>query len=96
MTHKGGKRAKKSFHKLHLSKAMKERIEDLPHHQLAVLLTFIRALMAASAGRAHGAKKARSSKSHRKLSKGIHRVRIGKHMRKVNVLANGRWRFMKG
>jgi hypothetical protein len=95
MTHKGGKRAKKSFRKLHLSKTMKERIEDLPHHQLMVLLTFIRALMAASAGkgRRHGAK---SSKSHRKLSKGIHRVSINGHMRKVNVLANGRWRFMKG
>ena len=47
----------------------------------------------ASAGRAHGAKKHR--KKHH-LRAGIHRVRVGKHLRKVRVLANGKWMFMKG
>lgn len=32
----------------------------------------------------------------RKLRAGIHRVRINGKMRKVRVLNNGRWRFMKG
>jgi len=100
LTHKGGKKAKKQFRKLHLSRAMKEKIEDLPHSQLLVLLTFIRALMAASAGAGrarYGARKAKSSGSHRKLSPGVHRhVKVGKHFRTVRVLANGRWRFLKG
>lgn len=94
MTHKGGKKAKKSFRKLQLSRAMKEKIEDLPHSQLMVLLTFIRALMAASAGASkarHGARK-----TGRKLKAGVHRVKVGKKMRNVRVLANGKWRFLKG
>lgn len=95
MTHKGGKRAKKAFKSLKLSASMKEKIEDLPHSQLAVLLTFIRALMAASAGKAHrrtGAKK----KSTRHLKPGTHNVRIRGKMRRVKVLASGRWQFLKG
>ena len=33
----------------------------------------------------------------RKLSPGIHNVRVkGQGMRRVRVLANGQWRFMKG
>jgi len=46
-----------------------------------------------SAGRAHGAKK--HHKKHH-LRAGIHRVRVGRHMRKVRVLPNGKWMFMKG
>jgi len=41
-------------------------------------------------------RKGKKSKSGRKLSAGIHMVKIGKRMRKVKVLPNGRWRFMKG
>lgn len=37
-----------------------------------------------------------SKKSSRKLKAGIHRVVIRGKSRKVKVLANGRWRFMKG
>ena len=41
-------------------------------------------------GKVHGRHKA-----HR-LRAGVHRVNIKGKMRKVRVLANGRWRFMKG
>ena len=41
-------------------------------------------------------RKGKSRKSGRKLRAGIHRIKVGKRMRKVKVLANGRWRFMKG
>jgi hypothetical protein len=37
-----------------------------------------------------------AKKSHRRLSAGIHNVRVGKHMRRVRVLASGKWQFMKG
>lgn len=99
MTHKGGKKAKKLFHRVSLPKATKEKIENLPLSQLQLLLAFIRALIATSAGAgkaSRGAKTAKSSKSHRKLSPGVHRVKMPNGMRTVRVLANGRWRFLKG
>ncbi len=95
MTHKGGKKAKKAFHKLKLSSTMKEKIEDLPHSQLALLLVFIRALMASS-GRTVRAGKRKAGASHRRLKAGVHSVRVGGRMRKVRVNAKGQWRFMKG
>jgi hypothetical protein len=42
--------------------------------------------------RKHGGK---SRKKGRKLRAGVHNVRIRGKMRKVRVLENGRWRFMK-
>ena len=95
MTHKGGKKAKKQFRKLTLSRAMKEKIEDLPHSQLAVLLAFIRALMASS-GRTVRAGKRKAGAKTRHLRPGLHRVKVGKKMRNVRVLSNGKWRFLKG
>ena len=95
MTHKGGKKAKKLFHRVPLSKATKERIENLNHSQLELLIAFIRALMASS-GRTVRAGKRKAGASHRKLRAGVHRVKVGKRMRNVRVLANGKWRFMKG
>ena len=95
MTHKGGKKAKKLFHKVPLPKATKERIENLSHPQLQMLLAFIRALMASS-GRTVRAGKRKAGASHRKLKAGVHSVRVGGRMRKVRVNAKGQWRFMKG
>lgn len=46
--------------------------------------------------RRHSRRHGKKHKSGRKLSAGIHHVNIGGKMRKVKVLANGRWRFMKG
>lgn len=43
-----------------------------------------------------GRKKSSRKAKHRHLRAGIHHVRVGKKMRKVKVLANGKWRFMKG
>lgn len=43
-----------------------------------------------------GRKKSHSKAKHRHLRAGIHRVKVGKKMRKVKVLASGKWRFMKG
>ncbi len=95
MTHKGGKKAKKAFHRLKLSSTMKEKIEDLPMSQLHVLLVFIQALIASSRATAHAGKR-KAGDSHRKLRAGVHRVKVGKKMRNVRVLANGKWRFLKG
>lgn len=46
----------------------------------------------------HHAKKIkhRGKRSAHKLKAGIHHVKIRGKMRKVKVLGNGRWRFMKG
>src|SRR5690348_15646138 len=99
MTHKGGERAKKIFPKIHLSKSAKERIENLPHNQLLILLHFIEALLASSSRTVHaGKRKARSGakKARRKLSAGVHTVRVNGRERKVRVNAKGQWRFMKG
>ena len=43
-----------------------------------------------------GRKKSHSKAKHRHLRPGIHRVKVGKKMRKVKVLSTGKWRFMKG
>ena len=40
--------------------------------------------------------RAGSRKSGKRLSAGIHHVSIKGKLRKVKVLANGQWRFMKG
>jgi len=99
MTHKGGKKAKKLFHKVSLPKATKEKIENLPHSQLQLLLAFIRALIASSGRTVHAGKRKAGAKTHshtRKLRAGVHRVKVGSRMRNVRVLANGKWRFMKG
>ena len=49
-----------------------------------------------SGGRKSKHRKGRRHKSGRKLSPGVHRVNIRGKSRKVRVLNNGRWRFMKG
>lgn len=38
----------------------------------------------------------KAKSSGRKLRPGVHKVRINGTLRKVKVLTNGRWRFMKG
>ena len=43
----------------------------------------------------HHARKAGSKAKHH-LKAGIHHVRIRGKMRKVKILSNGQWRFMKG
>ena len=76
---------------------IKKKIRTYDAAELRALLIFIQALLGstARASRAHrGAKKHHKS---RKLSVGVHRhVKVGKHFRTVKVLANGKWRFLKG
>ena len=82
---------------------IKKRLRTYDVAELKALLIFIQAMLGsmghktrARAGRSHrsGAKKHHKS---RKLSVGIHRhVKVGKHFRTVKVLANGKWRFLKG
>ena len=80
---------------------IKKKIRTYDAAELRALLIFIQALLGstARASRAHrGAKKHhKSSHRSRKLSVGVHRhVKVGKHFRTVRVLANGKWRFLKG
>ena len=82
-------------------KTIKSKIRTYDVAELRALLIFIQALLGstARAGKAHRGAKKHHKASHkgRKLSIGIHRhVRVGKHFRTVRVLANGKWRFMKG
>jgi len=81
-------------------KTIKSKIRTYDVPELRALLIFIHGLLesTAHASKGHrGAKKHKSSGKGRKLSVGIHRhVKVGKHFRTVRVLANGKWRFMKG
>jgi len=81
-------------------KTIKSKIRTYDVAELRALLIFIQALLGstARASRGHrGAKKHKASHKGRRLSVGIHRhVKVGKHFRTVRVLANGKWRFMKG
>ena len=82
-------------------KTIKSKIRTYDVAELRALLIFIQALLGSTAragrGRRSGAKKHKSSHKGKKLSVGIHRhVKVGKHFRTVRVLANGKWRFMKG
>ena len=73
---------------------IKKKIRTYDAAELRALLIFIQALLGstARASRAH-----RGAKKPRKLSVGIHHhVKVGKHFRTVRVLANGKWRFLKG
>lgn len=42
-----------------------------------------------------GSKPKKQSKTKHKLRAGIHKIKIRGKLRKVKVLANGQWRFMK-
>ena len=50
-----------------------------------------------SSGKGKGRRGRSKAKGHRgrKLTVGVHMVRVGKAMRKVRVLASGKWQFMK-
>lgn len=90
MTHKSIARTKKAIRKAHYDLA-----------ELRALLIFIETLLKASGHRVTAGRKARAAggkhKKGRRLSVGLHRhVKVGKHYRTVRVLANGRWRFVKG
>lgn len=41
-------------------------------------------------------KKGGGGKHHKRLSQGVHKVRIKGKLRRVRVLPNGRWQFLKG
>jgi hypothetical protein len=81
---------------------IKKRLKTYDLAELRALLVFIETLLKASGHHVSAGRKARSAgakhrKKGRHLKAGVHMVRIkGQGMRKVHVLANGRWRFMKG
>lgn len=76
------------------------RAQHLDLAEIRALLIFLEALLKSSGGRMSRSrktgKKHGTKKSTRHLRPGIHMVRVGRMMRKVRVLSNGKWRFMKG
>src|SRR5712664_3584147 len=97
MTHKGGKKGRAAFKRAkNVPAKLKERVEDLSQLQLSALLRFIEVLLKSSQhktghSRSKSSSHTKKKGSHRKLSPGIHSVRIAKQgMRKVRVLANGK------
>lgn len=79
---------------------IKKTIRKYDVAELRALLIFIQTLLGSSMPKARrkgaGAGKARRHGAKHRLRAGVHRVKVGKRMRNVRVLANGKWRFMKG
>lgn len=79
----------------------KKQLLKLTRMRLIAMIMMLQATGAIHFKRIHHKRKGGRKKSHRKakhrhLRAGIHHVKVGKKMRKVKVLANGKWRFMKG
>lgn len=86
-------RREKKAKKGKLPADLTKRVRAMDRAKLLLLLAYLKILLHVKRG--SKGKKTQGKSTHH-LKPGVHNVRIKGKMRKVRVLQNGKWRFLKG